>query len=164
MDIISLFFGTINYSFSMSPHSINAGLFAGEGARSTHEKPLPTVLPYARLFSLFRSRCKGLVQWLWAWDVLATAISIAATIFLIIMLSQPNRHLQRSWTFGAAQLTINTIVALLSTVIRAILLVALTAALRQCLWNRFSPSKSGASGPARPLKDLDTFGGAATDS
>ena len=40
----------------------------------------------------------------------------------------------------------------------------LTGALNQSLWNRFSPSKGLASGPARLFKDLDTFGGAASDS
>ena len=49
-------------------------------------------------------------------------------------------------------------------VIQAALLVAITGALTQSLWNGFSPSKGGASGPARPLKDFDTFGGAASDS
>ena len=141
----------------MSPHSINAGLSTEERARSTQEKPLRTVPPYARLFSLFRSRCKRRVQWWWAWKVLATAIPIAATLSLIIVLSQADGRVQKYWTYGAAQLPINTIVALLSTVIRAALLVAVTGALSQSLWNRFSPSKGDASGPTRPLKDLDTF-------
>ena len=149
----------------MSVYSVNTSLLStDESARSTYEKPLPTVTRHAHLVTLIRHWCKGLVRWWWAWEVLATAISITATISLIIVLSQADGRLQKSWTFGAAQLTINTIVALLSTVIRAALLGAVTGALNQSLWNRFSPSKGGASGPARPLKDLDTFGGAATDA
>ena len=149
----------------MSGHSVNTGPLSADGrTRSTHKKPLPTVPRHARLVSQFGNWCKDLVRWWWAWEVLATTISIAATISLIVVLSQADGRLQKSWTFGAAQLTINTIIALLSTVIRAALLIAVAGALNQSMWNRFSPSKGGASGPSRPLEDLDTFGGAATDS
>ena len=68
-----------------------------------------------------------------------------------------------SSTFGAAQLTIETIVAFLSTVIRAALRIGVTGALSRILLNRFSPSKGGVSRPARPPNDLDTFRSAATD-
>ena len=101
----------------MSAHDIDAGLSTDEGARSNREKPLPTVAPYVRLVSLLGGRCKGLVQWWWAWEVLATAIAIAPIVSLAVVLSQSDGCLRKSWAFGATQLTFNTIVAFLSTVI-----------------------------------------------
>ena len=86
----------------MSAHGIDASLSMDEGSRSNHEKPLPIVAPYARLFSLLRGRYKGLVQWWWAWEVLATAISIAPIVSLTVVLSHADGRLQKPWAFGAA--------------------------------------------------------------
>ena len=59
---------------------------------------------------------------------------------------------------------VNTRVGLLSTAIPAALLVAVTSALSQSLLNRLFAFQGRRKRIARPLNDLDTFRGAATDS
>ena len=146
----------------MSDHNNSLDLTPAEGPPEPNEKPLPTVPPHVRLLSRVKSWIKGLVRWWWAWEVLATTLSIAATVTLIAVLTQANGRVKTSWSLG--KLTLNATVAAISTIVRAALLVAIAGPLNQGLWNRFSPSKKGVTAPARRLKDLETFSAAASDS
>ena len=58
-----------------------------------------------------------------AWEFLAAAMSITATIALIIVLHEADGRAQRSFQIGAAQLMLNTVVAAIS-IIRSSLMVA----------------------------------------
>ena len=147
----------------MANNGANISLLRSQALSVPRQKELPPVPWHAHLFSKLGRLCKRLVRWWWTWELLASALSIAATIALIVVLWQADGNAQQSWMIGSTQLTLNTIVAAISTVIRAALLVAVAGALNQSLWNMFS-SKKGTSGPARPLEDLDIFGGAASDS
>ena len=128
------------------------------------QKDLPLIPWHTQLLSKLKRSCKRLVRWWWAWELLASALSIAATIALIAVLWQADNNTQHSWIIGNTELTLNTIVAAISTIIRAALLVTVEGALNQSPWNRFSSPRKGTSEPARPLEDLDIFAGAASDS
>lgn len=82
----------------------------------------------------------------------------------MVLATADGRPLQ-SLSFGVAQLSLNTIVPAISTVIRASLLVTVAGPLNQTAWNWFSsPRRDGRQQAGKPIKDLDTFGNAAIDS
>lgn len=129
------------------------------------EKELPVVPGYRRILFQITFVCKRLARYWWAWEFLAAAISIIATIALIIVLREADGRAQRSFQIGGAQLTLNTVVAAISTIIRSSLMVAVAGALSQSSWNWFSSPKQGSlAQSANPLKDLDTFGDASLNS
>jgi hypothetical protein len=100
----------------------------------------------------------------WPWEVFAATISIAATVALIAVLHSVNGHPLQSASFGDAQISINTVVAAITTIIRTSLLVTIAGPLNQSAWNWFStPGKGNRNRAGRPLKDLDIFGNAARD-
>ena len=148
----------------MSNNSANRSHVRGAALPPPRQKDLPPIPWHTRLVSKVKHTPKRLVHWWWTWELLASALSIIATVALIAVLRQADGNAQQSWMIGNTELTLNTIVAGISTVIRAALLVAVAGALNQSLWNRFSSPRKGGSRPARPLKDLDIFGGAASDS
>ena len=123
------------------------------------EKELPALPCHARLLSSFKCGSQRLVKHWWAWEILAAALSIAATIGLVVILAKSDGVSLESLSFGAAHLSLNTIVAAVSTVIRAALAVTVAGALNQSPWNWFAQPQSG-----KPLQDLDIFGDAASDS
>jgi hypothetical protein len=129
------------------------------------EKELPVVPRHRRILFQITFVCKRLVRYWWAWEFLAAAMSITATIALIIVLREADGRAQRSFHIGAAQLTLNTIVAAISTIIRSSLMVTVAGALSQSSWNWFSSPRQGSlAQSAKPLKDLDVFGDASFDS
>ena len=135
------------------------------GHSALREKHLPVLPSHIHLYSKVKLWCKGLVRYWWAWELLAAALSIVATIVLIVILRINDGQPQQSFSFGAAQFSLNALIAAISTVVRASLLVATAGALNQSSWNWFlSPPRSNRSPPSKPLKDLDTFGDAASDS
>jgi len=77
---------------------------------------------------------------------------------------QADGRQQQTWTIGNAQLTLNTIVVAISTVMRSSLLLVVGGALNQSAWNWFAARTSGAEPEGRPLEDLETFSEAAANS
>ena len=127
-------------------------------------KPLP-VSTQSQLKPRSRSGWWRLGQYWWAWQILAAALSLAATAALIITLIEIDGHKQYTLKIGHAHVTLNAIIALISTVIRTSLFVTVGGALSQGAWNWFASSrKTGHLQPGKPLKDLDIFGDASFDS
>ena len=141
-----------------------------------HVGPLSKI---KRIFADFISN-----QW-WTWEIAAACVSIGATIALIVILKNADQQQQRPWNIGNTQLTLNTVIAIISIIIRASLLVMVAGALNQSPWNWFARKQNGykqqpsrsllkpwtwfksnfeQEEPGRPLKDLDTFGEAANSS
>ena len=135
------------------------------GPPTSFEKRLPILPHHIWLFSKLKQGCKSLVRYWWAWEILAAVLSIISTIVLIVVLARNDGHPVQSLFLGGAQVTLNTIVAAISTIIRASLMVTVAGALNQSAWNWFSfPASMEGRPSGRPLKDLDTFGYAAFDS
>ena len=127
---------------------------------SLAEKQLPILPRYVRALSQFQQKCKALVRYWWAWELLAAAVSIIATINLIVVLAVNNGKSLQAPLFGYSQFSLNGLVAAISTVVRTSLLLVVGGALNQCAWNWFSIPISG----GRPLRDLEIFGSASSDS
>ena len=90
----------------------------------------------------------------WGFELAAICISFAAFASLVAVLATSNNHVQR--TFLWQGLTLNGLVAILSTLTRASLLFAVAAAIDQSKWITFSQNQSGTS-KSRPLEDLEYF-------
>lgn len=128
-------------------------------------KPLPEVPWHRKLFSTIVLSSRRLVRYWWAWEILSAAFSLAATVALVTVLAEQDGHIQEPFKLGATQVTLNTIIAAISTAIRTSLALAVAGPLNQSAWNWFSQSRHpGRPLYGRPLKDLDTFGDAAADS
>ena len=117
-----------------------------------------------RIVKLRRSCTRIFYTW-WAWEVGAAIVSVAASIALIVLLKEADQQQQHSWEIGSTELTLNTVVAVLSTVIRAALLVMVEGCLSQGSWNWFARKREDHEQRAgRPLKDLDLFAEAGGNS
>ena len=124
------------------------------------EKHLPILPRHVRALSLCKRKCKALIRYWWAWELLAAAISISATVILIAVLRVNDGQPLQAPLFGYSEFSINGLVAAISTVIRTSLLLVVGGALNQCAWNWFSsPMPVG-----RPLQDLEIFGSASSNS
>lgn len=132
--------------------------------RSLSRKELPAVPQRARLKAWTAQRGRRLVHGWWAWELIAASISILAMVTLIVVLVEADQHQQQSWAVGNTQLTLNTIVAAIGTVIRSSLLLAVAGALNQSAWNWFSSRTGAVENEGRPLEDLETFSEAAANS
>jgi Protein of unknown function (DUF3176) len=108
-------------------------------------------------------RWRRLVHGWWTWELIAAAVTVAAMLGLIDLLAQADRHPRQSWVIGGSQLTLNTLVAAISTVIRSSLLLLVAGALNQCAWNWFATRDAGEQPEGPPLKDLETFSEAAAN-
>lgn len=128
----------------------------------------------------------GLIFKWWVCEIGASIISIGGSITLLVVLKNADQGPQRPWIIGNTQLTLNTVVAIVSTVIRASLIVMISGALNQSSWNWFAKKqrtdhqqlderpkrenwytrneKNREMEFGRPLDDLDTFGEAASSS
>ena len=110
-----------------------------------------------------RNSCAhALVVW-WVWEIVAAIISMSAAIALIVILRDADQQQQRPWFIGNTQLTLNTTIAIISTILRTTLLVMVSGALNQGTWNWFAREQNKVH-PGRPLKDLNIFGGAANST
>lgn len=135
------------------------------------QKLLPTkrlklpVLRKRRWLSFeFKRRWNRLVHDWWAWEFLASAISIVATVALIITLAVTDGHKQPEWGIAGAKITLNAIVAAISTVIRTALMIAVGSALNQNAWNWFASRRATETlNAGKPLGDLDAFADAGSD-
>lgn len=128
-------------------------------------KELRTLPRLVGLISKIKKRWSKLTHNWWAWEISAAVVSVGASAALITVLAKANGRQQQFWNIGSTQLTLNTVVAILSTVIRAALLVTVAGALNQSPWNWFANGQHGHQQRLRrPLKDLDIFGEAAMSS
>ncbi|KAJ9616709.1 hypothetical protein H2200_000428 [Cladophialophora chaetospira] len=123
------------------------------------------VVPKRRWASFeLRRSWQTFTQGWWLWELLASALSFAATIALIVTLAITDGHEQQSYGIARAKLTLNAIVAAISTVIRTALMFAVSGALSQNAWNWYSSKRSTENlNPGKPLRDLDTFADAGSD-
>ncbi|MCJ1323095.1 hypothetical protein MMC15_008447 [Xylographa vitiligo] len=131
---------------------------------SFSRKKLPT-LP--RHISIWARPRRGWRRWLrgwWIWESAAAGVSLTATVVLIALLAQADRRQQQAWAVGSTQLTLNTLVAAVATVIRTSLLLVVAGALNQSAWNWFAEKKKGKDSSGQPLEDLEIFSEAAANS
>ena len=149
----------------MALYSIARGSTSDLDLSRPPEKELPIVPAHIRIFTILLRKCKALVRHWWAWDYLAAATSVVAMIILIITLAENDGQLQQSFWLGAVPISLNALVAAISTVMRTSLAVTVAGALNQSSWNWFSSSVTNKTPqPSKPLKDLDVFGDASSDS
>jgi hypothetical protein len=100
----------------------------------------------------------------WAWEYLASVVSVAATAGLIVTLAVMDGKKVPSWGIAGAKITLNAIVAAISTVIRTGLMIVVGGAMSQNAWNWYASQRAGeAPNTGKPLKDLDAFADAGTD-
>ena len=85
-------------------------------------------------------------------------------IALIGVLAGADQHKQKNWAVGGTELTLNTIVAAIGTIIRSSLLLAVAGALNQSAWNWFAARNRDIEAEGKPLEDLETFSEAAASS
>lgn len=129
------------------------------------QKELSAVPWASKVLSPIRAHWERLWSFWWAWEVWSAFFALAATVALIIVLQQADGRQQQSLAIGVTQLTLNTTVAIISTMIRAALLVMVTGALHQSPWNWFARNKNGkGADDGRPLKDMDLLAEAAVSS
>lgn len=113
----------------------------------------------------FKRRWHSLVHYWWAWEWLASLVSVAATVALVVVLAITDGHKQPDWGVrGGAKITLNAVVAAISTVIRTALMIAVGGALSQNAWNWYSSRRANEKlNAGKPLRDLDTFADAGSD-
>ena len=131
---------------------------------SNGEKNLPVVPQHKWIIARSKLRLKRLTRYWWSWELLAASLSDIATMTLLVILGKADGQAQHSFQIANAELTLNTIVAAISTIIRTSLLVSVAGALNQSMWNWFSRSQRDGQRRGMPLDDLNTFGDAANDS
>lgn len=136
-----------------------------EGAHQTScRKPLPTASAQTRQRTWISRHGRSLVHGWWAWELIAASVSVAAMIALIGVLAGADKHKQKNWAVGGTELTLNTVVAAIGTIIRSSLLLAVAGALNQCAWNWFAAKSRDSEAEGYPLEDLETFSEAAANS
>jgi hypothetical protein len=91
---------------------------------------------------------------LWTFELLSTLLSFLAFLALVIVLQHYSGRSQTAWPYQ--RLTLNGLVALLSTVTRVALLVPVAQSLGQGKWNWYSSTKQGKA-DRKPLGDLEIF-------
>jgi hypothetical protein len=132
---------------------------------SSVDKELPSLSKGCHIFARFRRACKHVVRSWWAWEILAGIVSLVAVGALMFVLVATDGQQQRLLQIGSLQVSLNTVVAAISTVLRTSLIVTVAGPLNQSAWNWFaSPLSAHTTTHPRPLRDLDTFGNAAANS
>jgi hypothetical protein len=100
----------------------------------------------------------------WALEYLASLISITATAALIVTLAVTDGHKQPSWGVAGAKITLNAIVAAITTVIRTALTMVVGGAMSQSAWNWYSSKRASEKlNGGKPLKDFDSFADGGSD-
>lgn len=69
-------------------------------------------------------------------------VSLTAMVILVIVLAQADQHQQPSWAVAGTELTLNTVVAAIGTVIRTSLYIVVAGALNQSAWNWFAATNT----------------------
>jgi len=89
----------------------------------------------------------------WLFEVFAATISVLAMLTLIGVLHNYNGRVVQHLRLG---ITLNGLVAALSTICRTALMIPVTAGISQAKWHWFSPN-AGERQPEARLRDLETF-------
>ena len=106
------------------------------------------------------SRSWALLESGWVLELTAILISFLSFAALVAVLLVYDNQPQQSWS--SSHLTLNGLVAILSTITRASLLVPVASAVSQSKWSWFLPARSAVKG--RPLRDLNYFDDASRGS
>lgn len=133
---------------------------------SLSRKKLPSLPQHIHLWAVIKRWNRRLFYRWWTWELVAASVMIAATIGLIALLAQANQRPQETWAIGNTQLTLNTLVVAISTIMRSALMLAVGGALNQSLWNWFADDKKDDSETTagRQLKDFEIFGDASANA
>jgi hypothetical protein len=94
----------------------------------------------------------------WTFELIAAAVSIAAMVSLIGVLYSYDNRVVQTLSLG---ITLNGLVAILSTICRTALMIPVAAGLSQGKWLWFSLKREGSG---RRLLDLETFDSASRGS
>lgn len=108
--------------------------------------------------SLWRKHLTPQHNW-WLFEILAALISIAAMLSLLAVLYSYNNTVVETLSPG---ITLNGVVAILSTICRTALMIPVASCLSQGKWLWFSPSRATSHG--KRLQDLETFDSASRGS
>lgn len=92
----------------------------------------------------------------WTWEIISLFLTIGLIVAVATILSHFDGRPLPDWPFG---INLNTLIALLSTILRTLMLVAVAEALGQLKWSWFSQpaSSSAAAVTPRPLHDFHVF-------
>jgi len=85
---------------------------------------------------------------LWLFEALSALTSISLLATLVILFIEADGHTQKQYAFG--ELTLNGLVALLTTAMQTSMMVCVTAALSQQKWTRFTKR-------SQRLHDIEIF-------
>ncbi|KAI8283421.1 hypothetical protein K4K60_002717 [Colletotrichum sp. SAR11_57] len=83
----------------------------------------------------------------WRWEALALVLAVASVVAMIVIPALYHEPPEAEWPFS---ININTVIALLTTLMRATMLVAVAEAIGQMKWRFFDDQQ-------RPLADLQHF-------
>lgn len=91
----------------------------------------------------------------WTWEIISLFLTIGLIVAIVAILSHFDGRPLPDWPLG---INLSTLIALLSTILRTLMLVAVAEAMGQLKWTWFSTS-SASSSPAtpRPLHDFHVF-------
>ena len=120
------------------------------------EIPLKRIDTYPRAKSQRKISCtatfhaKWVQDW-WLVELLSASIGIVAIVALDILLNHyRNREAPLGNTVFSVNITLNTLISILSTISKAALLLPVSACISQLKWQWYHRSH-------RPLDDIDTF-------
>lgn len=108
-------------------------------------------LPHQRATAQFWKRWFDVANRWWMFELLACLVSLSCFAALVGVLVRSNDREQTKWFYG--RLTLNGLLALLSTFMRASMMVSVAAALSQLKWNWFITKDN----TARNLRDFGVF-------
>lgn len=132
--------------------------------RSLSRKKLPVLPRHVRFSTWVRGHGRQFVHGWWAWELIAATVLVTAMVVLIALLAKADQRQQQNWTVGNTQLTFNTIIVAIGTIIRSSLLLVVAGALNQNAWNWFASRTKNVTTEGQPLKDLEIFSEAAANS
>lgn len=145
---------------SVSAISADAETDVGKNSRaapyhtSVFEVPSPsTPTPTTSPPKTRRRRSSALT--FWTWEIISLLLTIGLIVAIVVILSHFEGRPLPDWPFG---INLSTLLAMLSTILRTLMLVAVAEALGQLKWTWFShPARSSSTPMPRPLHDFHVF-------
>ena len=130
---------------------------------SQRKEQLPSLPRHIHLSAFVNRLARRLFPRWWVWELAGALVSLLATICLLGLLIQADQRPLQTWVVGNTHLTLNTVVAVLSTAMRSGLMLIVAGALNQSMWNWFATNNYATERIGRPLRDLEIFGEAAAN-
>lgn len=139
---------------------------SGEPSYHAHVTEVPSPFTPTPTISSFNKRARKQQRTrrsaplkFWTWEIISLFLTIGLIVAIVAILSHFEGRPLPDWPFG---INLSTLVALLSTILRTLMLVAVAEALGQLKWTWFSsPSSSSSSSSVatvpRPLHDFHIF-------